>query len=318
MMRKLLCLLVLLGLRPAIAADLPTEPTVDMQAVQVSPHVWYVQGRAGAATEYQGFISNAGFVVTDAGVVVVDSLGTPALARQLRELIRGVTDQPVVKVVVTHYHADHIYGLQVFKQEGAEVLAPQGAYAYLDSDGARSRLEERRVSLFPWVDDNTRLIAPDRMIGSGESFELGGIQFQLQYLGAAHSDGDLSMFVVPDQVLFSGDIIFEGRIPFVGDADTKQWLVSLEAMEQSQLKALIPGHGGAAADPNKAVSATREYIADLRSTMSAAVEELQPFAEAYEAADWSKYADQPAFAEAHRRNAYQVYLSLEAESLASP
>jgi glyoxylase-like metal-dependent hydrolase (beta-lactamase superfamily II) len=110
-------------------------------------------------------------------------------------------------------------------------------------------------------------------------------------------------------------VIFEGRVPFLGDANTRHWLKVLERMEKEKLVALVPGHGGVANDPNKAVALTRRYLAYLRESMAAAVEEFVPFNEAYAEIDWSEFADLPAFAEANRRNAYQVYLSLEAEML---
>ncbi len=312
------CLLKILSILPvlALAAARYAPVEVDMQVRQVGPHTYYVQGAAGAATENKGFISNAGFVVTGAGVVVIDSLGSPSLAEKLRGLIAGVSDQPVVKVILTHYHADHIYGLQVFKDEGAEIVAPRGALEYLDSDAAANRLEERRVSLFPWVDDDTRLVVPDRIVDGVEQFEFGGVTFRLNYLGKAHSDGDLTVFVVPDRVLYSGDIIFEGRVPFVGDADTRHWLETLEAFEGRGVAALVPGHGPAASDPVGAIGMTRRYLQRLREVMGAAVEEMADFKTAFEAADWSEFADLPAFEAAHRVNAYNVYLSMEAESLA--
>ena len=309
----LLALIVCLTSLPAISAYPPV--TVDMQLTQVSDHSYYVSGVAGVATDNEGFISNAGFVVTDEGVVVFDSLGSPSLAWALRELIRTVSDRPVVKVVVSHYHADHIYGLQVFKDEGAEIVTPRGAYEYLDSAAALERLEERRLSLDPWVNDDTRLVPPDLMIEEFHRFSLGGIDFQLNYLGSAHSEGDMTMYVVQDRVLFSGDIIFEGRVPFVGDADSKRWLETLEALETSELAALVPGHGPAASDPVGAVTRTREYLAYLREVMGAAVDELEDFASAYDAADWSRFENLPAFDAANRRNAYQVFLSMEAEAL---
>ncbi len=287
--------------------------SVEMPVVRVSEHAYFARGEAGMATENEGFISNAGFVVTDQGVVVFDALGSPSLAWKLRQEIRKITDQPVVKVVVSHYHADHIYGLQVFKDEGAEILAPRGAYQYLDSPAAAERLEERRFSLDPWVNQDTRLVKPDRLIEDVYAFSLGGVDFQLNYLGSAHSDGDMTMYVLPDRVLYSGDIIFEGRIPWVGDADTKQWLKTLERLETNELVALIPGHGPAADDPVEAVARTREYLAYLREVMGEAVDRLQDFSSAYAAADWSRYEDMPAFDAANRRNAYQVFLSMEAE-----
>jgi glyoxylase-like metal-dependent hydrolase (beta-lactamase superfamily II) len=288
--------------------------SVEMKLQQVGPHSYYVQGAAGVATDNQGFISNAGFVVTNAGVVVVDALGTPSLAVKLRKLIAQVTDQPVVRVITTHYHADHIYGLQVFKDEGAQIWAPAGALAYLASPQAKERLEERRFSLDPWVNDRTHLVTPDHIVNENTSFRLGGIEFRLDLLGAAHSDGDMSIFVQPDRVLYSGDIIFEGRIPYVGDANTKQWLAALTAMQTDGLAALVPGHGPAASDPAGAIAATRDYVGYLRQVMGAAVDELQDFDSAYRAADWSRFEKLPAFAAANRRNAYQVYLSMEAEA----
>jgi len=286
---------------------------VKMELKQVSKQAWYVQGAAGTATENEGFISNAGVVITSEGVIVFDALGTPSLAQKLMGLIREKTEQPVKTVVVSHYHADHVYGLQVFKDAGAMIIAPNGAELYLNSENAKNRLEERRVSLFPWVDEKTRLIDPDEYIGAEKTFSLGGLDFKINYLGSAHSDGDLSLYVVQDKVLFSGDVIFEGRVPFVGDADTKHWLETLENMETAELAALVPGHGPAAAEPQQAIVSTKNYLAYIREKLGDAVADFIPFAEVYNATDWSAFEEMPAFEEAHRRNAYQVYLSLEAE-----
>jgi glyoxylase-like metal-dependent hydrolase (beta-lactamase superfamily II) len=284
-----------------------------MRLQQVSPHVYYVQGAAGVATENEGFISNAAAIVSDAGVVVVDALGSPSLAERFLEELRKVTDQPVVRVILTHYHADHIYGLQVFKDLGAEIVAPAGFRDYLESDAAARRLEERRVSLYPWVNEETRLVAPDRVVAEDDRMEIGGLSLIITYLGAAHSDGDLSVLVEPDRVLISGDIIFEGRVPFTGGADTRHWLDVLERLDNKGLAALIPGHGPAADDPQGAVRLTLDYLRYTREQMASAVEEMIPFDAAYAAADWSRFEDLPAFEAAHRGNAYGVYLSLERE-----
>ncbi|TNF96043.1 MAG: MBL fold metallo-hydrolase [Gammaproteobacteria bacterium] len=288
---------------------------VEMNPVQVSEHAWYVQGVAGIATDNAGFVSNAGFVVTDGGVVVFDALGTPSLAWLLMKKIRQITDKPIVKVVVSHYHADHILGLQVFKEQGAEIIAPEGAYKYLESEYARERLEERRFSLDPWVNGDTHLVAPDKILPEGESFRVGGIDFTVNVVGGAHSDGDLTMYVENDRVLFSGDIIFEGRIPFLGDSNTRHWLETLEKMQTDELAMLIPGHGPAKENPSHTINLTREYLAYMRKVMGEAVEDLVEFNEAYKNADWSVFKNLPAFEAANRKNAYQVYLSMESELL---
>lgn len=289
--------------------------SVDMEVKQISEHVYYVEGIPGVATDNEGFISNAGFIVTGDGVVVFDALGTPSLAAKLIKKIRETTNQPIKRIVVSHYHADHIYGLQVFEELGAKIYAPLGAQKYIQSDVAKERLEERQFSLDPWVNENTHLVLPDITVSRSNRFKLGDLTFTINYLGKAHSDGDMTMLVEPDRVLFSGDIIFEGRIPYVGNADSKFWLETLTKLETGGLTALVPGHGGASKNPASTISKTRRYLAYLREKMGAAVDELDPFDEVYAKTDWSEFEKLPAFKEGNRINAYQVYLSMEAELL---
>ncbi|MCK4674810.1 MAG: MBL fold metallo-hydrolase [Gammaproteobacteria bacterium] len=298
-----------------IAGEKYAPTSVEMELKKVSDHVYYVEGKPGIATDNEGFISNAGFVVTDDGVVVFDSLGTPSLAHKLIQKIQTVTDQPIKKVIVSHFHADHIYGLQVFEELGAEIIAPYGAQKYIRSDAAKERLEERQFSLEPWVNEDTRLVFPDTTVLKSTEFTLGGLTFIINYMGKAHSDGDLTMLVEQDKVLFSGDIIFQGRIPFVGSADSKKWLKTLTRLETGGLSVLVPGHGPASTDPKNTISLTRRYLAHLRKVMGTGIEDLTPFDEVYAGADWSEFKDLPAFDEGNRINAYQVYLSMEAELL---
>jgi glyoxylase-like metal-dependent hydrolase (beta-lactamase superfamily II) len=311
---KTFAILLLLVPLLAKAAEYPAI-SVPMELRQLSEDVFYVQGEAGIATDNEGFVSNSGFVVTGDGVVVFDALGTPALGYELLQLIRATTEQPVRRVYASHYHADHVYGMQVFAQDGARIYAPRGANVYIDSPAAAERLEERRFSLDPWVDDKTYLVPPDELVSRSSSFELGDKRFTINYQGKAHSDGDLIMLVEPDGVLFSGDLIFEGRIPFIGSGDTGHWLRMLERLETQGLQALVPGHGPASFEPAATLSLTRRYLSYLRETLSAGVEELMSFDEIYQSADWSEFEDLPAFEDGNRINAYQVYLSLENELL---
>ncbi len=283
---------------------------------KVSAHGWFFQGQAGmASAQNEGFMSNAGFVVTPVGVVAFDALGTPALGRAMLKAIAKVTPQPVVRVIVSHYHADHVYGLQEFKRAGAEIWAHRKAEIYLNSGQASERLAQRRADLFPWVDDATRLVPPDVWLDGDTDFKLGGFSFRVVYAGPAHAPEELMLYVVEDRLLFSGDLIFAGRIPFVGNADSKGWLKALGKMIDWHPAVVVPGHGPASLDVERDLLLTRDYLAYLRMTMGRAVHELEPFDTAYAAVDWSRYRNLPAFEQANRINAYGTYLLLEQEEL---
>lgn len=314
LLKMLGCIFLITSASLTQAVD-ETDTGVEMHLKQVSENVYFAEGAAGIATDNAGFISNAGVVISNDGIVIFDALGSPALAKQLLGEIRKISQQPIKAVVVSHYHADHFYGLQTFVDEGAEVIAPLGASAYLESDTANNRLEERRVSLDPWVNDDTRLIVPDRLVETSQTLEVGALSLEIINVGAAHSEGDLTMLVEPDGVLFSGDIIFEGRIPFVGNGDTRNWLAVLDRLSNNEVAAIVPGHGGTAKDPQGVLRLTHDYLRILREKMGAAVDEFEPFADAYDAVDWSDFWELPAFAEANRGNAYGVYLSMEREAL---
>lgn len=312
--------LLLLGRAQAAASTPPLGLTpIKLTPIQVAPQVYYFQGQAGmASTQNKGFMSNAGFVVTRDGVVVFDALATPVLGEAMLKAIAGVTAQPVRRVVVSHYHADHFYGLQAFKQQGAEIWAHGAGKATLMSEFTQTRLAERRASLAPWVDGATRLLPADRWLEFGADkqlkFELGGTRFTLLDVGGAHSPEDLMLYVEDAQVLFAGDLFFTGRIPFVGEADSKAWLQALARFPAGP-KVVVPGHGPASANPQADLALTTSYLLYLREQMGKAVADMQTFDEAYQAVDWSRFAQYPAFKEANRINAYGTYLLLERESL---
>jgi len=77
----------------------------------------------------------------------------------------------------------------------------------------------------------------------------------------------------------------------------------------------VPGHGSASPAALDDLRLTRDYLADLRRQMGQAVEAMLSFEDAYASADWSAWSSLPAFEEAHRRNAYNVYLQMEREAL---
>ncbi|ODV14260.1 MAG: MBL fold metallo-hydrolase [Rubrivivax sp. SCN 70-15] len=295
-----------------VAAALPSaqaEPR-PVKAVEVAKNAWFVQGEAAlGSTANRNFISNAGFVVTDDGVVAIDALGSPALATELLAEIRRVTPQPLRYVILTHYHADHIYGLQVLKAAGATILAHESGKAYLNSDTARQRLQSSRRDIAPWIDADTRVVPADRWLDQEDlTLRVGTTDIQVRHVGLAHTPEDLVVYVPDSGVLFAGDLVFRGRIPFVGEADSRHWIESLGRLIEIRPKVLIPGHGPASTEPVADLELTREYLKYLRTTMAEAARNLEPFDDAYAKADWSRFEHLPLFKAANRMNAYNTYL----------
>ncbi len=284
--------------------------------VKLTAHGWMFQGEAGmASAQNKGFMSNAGFVVTGDGVVVFDALGTPALGQAMITAIRKVTSERIRRVIVSHYHADHIYGLQAFKAAGAEIWAYRKAQQYLTSGQATERLAQRRTDLFPWVDEKTVVVAPDLWLDGDTTFRMGSLTFNVLYSEGAHSPEDIMMYVVEDRLLYAGDLLFAGRVPFVGNADSAGWLKAMDKMIALQPAVVVPGHGPPSRDVARDLVLTRDYLLYLREAMGRAVKDLEPFDEVYAKTDWTKYRSLPAFEQANRTNAYGTYLLMEQELL---
>ena len=300
----------------SVAYAQATNPVdvIQLKPVQVAPHTYFVQGFAEmGSSANQNFISNAGFVVTPGGVVVMDALGSPILAQKLIAEIGKVTKQKVVVVIVSHYHADHIYGLQEFKKIGAKIYAQGEGRNYLSSEIAKQRLIASRIDFAPWVNANTQLISADVWIDKQSKLNIGGVEFLISRVGPAHAPEDLMVYVPSEKVLFAGDLVFRGRIPFVGNADSKGWLIALDEIAKLNPNVVIPGHGGFSVKPKEDIAFTKNYLKYLRDSMAKAAINMDPFEEAYQQTDWSEYEGMPLYRAANRMNAYNVYLSIQAE-----
>ena len=305
-----------LALRNAWAAEADDwAPPLQLQPLQVAPGVHYVLGQTAMGSAENGnFVSNAGFVITEDSVVVIDALGSPPLARRLLQAIARITPRPVSHVIVTHYHADHVYGLQAFAEQGARIVAQRRSQAYLDSEVAVRRLADSRIILAPWVDEETRLVAPDIWVDERATLIIGGVRFELHAVGPAHTPDDLVVHLPQRRMLFCGDLFFGGRIPYVGQADNAAWVASLDRLAALPADVVVPGHGRHSTQPQADIALTRAYLVHLQRSMERAARDLEPFDEAYARTDWSRFEHLPLFREANRMNAYNTYLYLEQHS----
>ena len=313
-------LVTLLTAAALIGSAIASDGLPPMAIEKVGQDVYVVRGQAGQASAANaGFISNAGAVATGAGLVVFDTLGTPALGAKMRKLLEEASGEKVKLVVVSHYHADHFYGIQAFQGPGVEIIAHPNAEQVFKDANTQNRLAQRQQDLFPWVSEDTRLVLAARKAkvapGQNETFQLGRHRFTLIDGLGAHALDDLMMRVDNLGVVFAGDLFFTGRVPFVGSANPRVWLAALDRMAEQPPKVAIPGHGAISHQPQKDLDLTRRYLDFLSKQMAQAVANLQSFEEAYDSIDWSAFKDLPAFSAANRLNAHGAYLHAEQDAL---
>ncbi len=244
--------------------------------VGISDHV-YAFIAPGPSTE-EGLGANSGFVVGSRGVLVVDARQTPALARELLEAVRSVTDAPVLYLVYTHYHPDHAWGASVFADEGALLLACPGTGDLLDFYSPRYLEYYRRSA--PQIFDGmseVRVEPPDSTVRDGETIDLGGIEVVLRCVGPAHTAGDCLVAVPRERVLFSGGLASNGYHPNLGDpdADPGNWLKVLEDIGREGPRYIVPGQGKVCGPG--VLDATAGYITELLELCRGAIRQGVPF-----------------------------------------
>src|SRR5690606_32627518 len=116
----------------------------------------------------------------------------------------------------------------------------------------------------------TRLVEADQWITARTELEIGGVKLVLQPVGAAHTPEDLVVLLPAERVLFAGDLVFRGRVPFVGNADSGQWIRSLNTLLEMDADVVVPGHGPLSTAGRADLELTRDYLAYLRQAMGQA------------------------------------------------
>ncbi len=255
---------------------------------------------------------NAGFVVTDSGVVVVDAMASPAQANALLHAIRSVTTQPVKWVVLTHHHPDHHFGAVVFRRLGAKIIAHPDR-RMLASEGGEDALVAdwvRVVGLdamrgFEFAD------TPDRPVTTRDTLRLGGRMLVFEHPGAAHSAGDLIVWLPQERILFAGDLLIEDGVTMVVDGSSAKLLDALSMIDSLQPQVVVPGHGAIPARPTQLIRRTREYITALRTAMRSALEQGIPMGRAMATLPPADQTRPVSLNSRRRRNAIRIYLEEE-------
>jgi glyoxylase-like metal-dependent hydrolase (beta-lactamase superfamily II) len=293
---------------------LASGPVVDtiarpLPVRELAPGVYAVPGDSGRGSEGR---ANAGFVVTRDGVVVIDALGSPAEGARLLASIRRTTPQPVRWLVLTHHHPDHHFGAVVLRRAGAMVIAHPDTRT-LASEGGENNLiaDWVRVVGLDAMRGFEFANTPDRPVTGADTLTLGGRTLVIRHPGAAHSAGDLTVWLPAERVLFAGDLLVEDGVSMVVDGDSRVLLAALDSMEALGPRVAVPGHGAIPAVPERLIGATREYLLGLQRDMRAAVEKGIPMQRAMAGLAPADTTRPVSLASRRRRNAVRVYLEEE-------
>ena len=186
---------------------------------------------------------NAGIVVGDDAVAVIDTGTTEADARALLEAVASVTDRPVRYVINTHHHGDHSFGNWWFLP--AVVVGHERCRLRLVGDEGVSH-RELLASHLPMVAEQVRAVplTPPALTFEGQcSLHLGGVDLRLAYLGLAHTDNDIAIGVEGADVAFAGDLIEESGPPIVSEGHPAEWGPTLRRLAAAMVDRFVPGHG---------------------------------------------------------------------------
>lgn len=298
--------------RAALASRYPRDRSDTLPAFplrEIGPGIYAVLGDTGRGVEGR---PNAGFVVTPAGVVVIDALASPGEGRVLLRTIRSVTSQPVRYLVLTHHHPDHTFGAIVFKHAGARVVAhpDRRTLANIDGDDRLASdwtgvmgLEQMRG--FAYAD------TPDLPVRHDTTLVVGGRGIDIVRPGPAHTAGDLMVWLPADRVLFAGDVLVEDGVSMMVDGSSTAMLGALARIDSLGPRVAVPGHGRLAMRPATLIAATRCYVLALRDTMRRAVANGVRMGQTI---DQLPPADRDRPVSLHsrlRRNAVRVYSEME-------
>ncbi|TCO79261.1 glyoxylase-like metal-dependent hydrolase (beta-lactamase superfamily II) [Plasticicumulans lactativorans] len=229
---------------------------------------------------------NAGVIIGDDSVMVIDTLATPVMAQGLIDCIRSVTDKPIRHIVLTHYHAVRVLGAAAY---GAEtIIASQGTYELIRERGEADMMSEygRFPRLFRSFESVPGLTWPNLVFENRMTLWLGKTEVRIMHLGRGHTKGDTVVWLPREKVLFAGDLVEYASALYTGDAYLGDWPQTLENLRALGAEKLVPGRGEAlqnAAEVNAALDGTKAFIDALFGSAQAAVAAGKSLNETYKA-----------------------------------
>ena len=195
---------------------------------------------------------NAGLIHTPKGMILIDTTSSPLEIKTLFEAVTARLEE-VRLVVNTHSHSDHTWGNQVFacpilahrlcleRMQSALIneWSPGVIQSYLSD---LEKTDPKKADDLRMTVKDLHITLPSRIFDERFEGELGGLNYEVIHLGG-HTP-DLSVVWLPEKrVLFASDLIFQGRYPYIFDADIPNWIAALSRLLEFKAEVIIPGHG---------------------------------------------------------------------------
>lgn len=291
----------------AHAADLVLTP------VAVAPDIYVVVGDlAGQTYENEGLNNNLGFVVTDAGVVVISTGPSARVAKALHAAIQKVTPQPVKWVVNANSQNHYWHGNGYFKALGATIVAQKEADRVMREMGA-GQLDSNKTLLKEKA-DGTVLAYPTETFDTKRELKLGKTTLQLLHFGSAHTPGDIAVWLPSQKIVFAGDIVFTERmLAIIPIGHTGGWVQAFDKLAALKPRVVIPGHGKPT-DLKHAKKDTRDYLTTVRASVKKVLDGGGSLQDAVEKTNQSKFKYLANFDLLAGRNVNQTYLEMEKDA----
>jgi len=310
-MNKLSLFLFSLGVLLTISATYACD---DYSVREVSSGIYYHQGvHEEPAESNMGAIANVGFIIGEQCVAVIDSGGSYLEGSYLRRAIKNTTDLPICYVINTHVHPDHIFGNAAFKDDKPTFVGHEklpAAIAAREGFFARTFKETLGKAY-----TGTEFISPTltASIDKPITIDLGNRELILTAYSTSHTDHDLTVFDSNTKTLWTGDLLFMGRIP-VMDGSINGWIKTMSQMQTMDLNFLIPGHGEASSDKwQSGLQKQLDYFTLLRDEIRLIIEDLGTIDQASKEVGILEQNSWELFEHYHRRNVTASFVQLEWE-----
>jgi rhodanese-related sulfurtransferase/glyoxylase-like metal-dependent hydrolase (beta-lactamase superfamily II) len=279
--------------------------------IEVADGIWSAIGATAPPTmENSGHNNNLSFIITKAGVVVVNAGASYLLAQALHAEIKQLTDLPVKFVTLENGQGHAMLGSDYWQQQGAKVIAHVDTATEIEDHGYEALARMQGIQRDKAM--GTLLSQPDITFSNKYTLELGSEKIELLNLGASHSHGDVVVWLPQRKFMIAGDIAFHQRLlPVFDDTDTAAWIQTWDAFTAIDADIIIPGHG----DPtvlSELEKYTVDYLKYIRSEVSKIIEAGGTLEDAYKI-DQSTYAHLDTFDELATRNAGRIFRAMEFE-----